>query len=196
MKILIDNGHGIETPGKRSPDGRLREYRYTREIAAAVVSGLEQRGLDAIRLVPEENDIPLKERVRRANAYGPDAILVSIHCNASGMGDEWKQPQGWSAYTTIGETRADLLASKLYEAAEANFPERRIRKDFSDGDADFEASFYIMRHTVMTAALTENFMMDNLDDVAFLLSEVGRKAIISTHINGVCNYLRQTGISW
>lgn len=196
MKILIDNGHGIETPGKRSPDGRLREYRYTREIAAAVVSGLEQRGLDAIRLVPEENDIPLQERVRRANAYGPDAILVSIHCNASGMGDEWKQPQGWSAYTTIGETRADLLASKLYEAAEANFPERRIRKDFSDGDADFEASFYIMRHTVMTAALTENFMMDNLDDVAFLLSEEGRKAIISTHINGVCNYLRQTGISW
>ena len=144
MKILIDNGHGIETPGKRSPDGRLREYRYTREIAVAVVSGLEQRGLDAVRLVSEENDIPLKERVRRANAYGPDAILVSIHCNASGMGDEWKQPQGWSAYTTIGETRADLLASKLYEAAEANFPERRIRKDFSDGDADFEASFYIL----------------------------------------------------
>ena len=189
MKILIDNGHGIETPGKRSPDGRLREYRYTREIAAAVVSGLEQRGLDAIRLVPEENDIPLKERVRRANAYGPDAILVSIHCNASGMGDEWKQPQGWSAYTTIGDTNADLLASKLYEAAEANFPERRIRKDFSDRDADFEASFYIMRHAVMPAALTENFMMDNLDDVAFLLSEEGRKAIILTHIYGLCNYL-------
>ena len=69
MKILIDNGYGIETPGKRSPDGRLREYRYTRDIAAAVVSGLEQRGLDAVRLVSEENDIPLKERVRRANAY-------------------------------------------------------------------------------------------------------------------------------
>lgn len=26
MKILIDNGHGIDTPGKRSPDGRLLEY--------------------------------------------------------------------------------------------------------------------------------------------------------------------------
>ncbi len=29
MKILIDNGHGTETPGKCSPDGRLREYAYT-----------------------------------------------------------------------------------------------------------------------------------------------------------------------
>ena len=188
-KILIDNGHGIETPGKRSPDGRLLEYRYTREIAAAVVSGLRQRGLDAIRLVPEEADIPLKERVRRANAYGPDAILVSIHCNASGMGNEWRQPQGWSAYTTIGETSADLLASKLYEAAEANFPERRIRKDFSDGDADFEASFYIIRHTVMPAVLTENFMMDNQDDVEFLLSDVGRNAVIQTHLQGIIKYL-------
>ena len=61
MKILIDNGHGIETPGKRSPDGRLLEYRYTREIAAAVVSGLRQRGLDAIRLVPEEPISPSKK---------------------------------------------------------------------------------------------------------------------------------------
>lgn len=25
MKILIDNGHGENTPGKRSPDGSLRE---------------------------------------------------------------------------------------------------------------------------------------------------------------------------
>lgn len=24
--ILIDNGHGENTPGKRSPDGRLREH--------------------------------------------------------------------------------------------------------------------------------------------------------------------------
>ena len=29
--IMLDNGHGVETPGKRSPDGRLREYSYTRD---------------------------------------------------------------------------------------------------------------------------------------------------------------------
>lgn len=189
MKILIDNGPGVETPGKRSPDGLLREYRYTREIAAAVVSGLKEKGYDALRLVPEEIDIPLKERVRRANAYGPDAILVSIHLNASGNGNEWRQPQGWSAFTTIGETRADLLASKLYEAAEAVFPERRIRKDFSDGDADFEASFYLLRHTVMPAVITENFMMDNRDDAAFLLSGKGRDSIKILHLKGIIDYL-------
>ena len=117
------------------------------------------------------------------------AMASSGSCAAYGMGNEWRQPQGWSAYTTIGETSADLLASKLYEAAEANFPERRIRKDFSDGDADFEASFYIIRHTVMPAVLTENFMMDNVEDAAFLLSEKGKTAIIKTHIDGINRYL-------
>ena len=59
MKILIDNGHGVETPGKRSPDGRFREYQYNRIIARAIVEHLQLRGYDAFLVVPEEEDIPL-----------------------------------------------------------------------------------------------------------------------------------------
>ncbi len=47
MKVLIDNGHGENTPGKRSPDGRLREWAYSREIADLVVAGLRKLGIDA-----------------------------------------------------------------------------------------------------------------------------------------------------
>ena len=54
-------------PGKRSPDGRFREYKYNREIARAVVEHLQLRGYDAELLVHEEEDISLKERVRKAN---------------------------------------------------------------------------------------------------------------------------------
>ena len=67
MKILIDNGHGRETPGKRSPDGRLLEYAYTRGIAHRIVSALTDLGHDASLLVPEQEDIPLPERCRRVN---------------------------------------------------------------------------------------------------------------------------------
>ncbi len=69
MKILIDNGHGRETPGKRSPDGRLLEYAQNRLLAGRIVSALRARGLDASLLVPEENDIPLPERCRRVNEW-------------------------------------------------------------------------------------------------------------------------------
>ena len=58
---------GENAPGKRSPDGRFREYKYNREIARAVVEHLIMRGYDAQLLVSEEEDIPLEERVRRAN---------------------------------------------------------------------------------------------------------------------------------
>ena len=63
MKILLDNGHGIETPGKRSPDGRLREYAYTREIAARVNAGLNEIGLSSSLLVTQLADISLDERL-------------------------------------------------------------------------------------------------------------------------------------
>lgn len=46
MIVLIDNGHGVETPGKRSPDGRLREYAWTREVAQRIVGELRRRGID------------------------------------------------------------------------------------------------------------------------------------------------------
>ena len=38
MKILIDNGHGLNTSGKRSPDGTFREAIYNREIARRMSS--------------------------------------------------------------------------------------------------------------------------------------------------------------
>lgn len=73
MKVLIDNGHGENTPGKRSPDGRLREWAYSREIADMVVVGLRKLGIDAERIVKEDTDVPLSERCRRANAIYKEA---------------------------------------------------------------------------------------------------------------------------
>ena len=67
MKILIDDGHGIQTKGKRSPDGTLLEYAYTRDLARQIVKILQSRGYDSELLVPEDDDIPLSERVRRVN---------------------------------------------------------------------------------------------------------------------------------
>ena len=62
MIILIDNGHGIETICNGSPDGRLREYKYAREIAAEVVKRLKTMDYNAQLLVTEEKDISLGTR--------------------------------------------------------------------------------------------------------------------------------------
>ena len=193
MKVLIDNGHGENTPGKRSPDGRLREWAYSREIADMVVSGLRKLGIDAERIVKEDTDVPLSERCRRANAIyketGKKAILVSIHCNAAGNGANWMQARGWEAWTSVGQTKADVLADCLYDVAESALPKMKIRKDMSDGDSDKESNFYILKHTNCPAVLTENFFQDNKEDVEYLLSREGKEVIVQIHIDGIIKYL-------
>ena len=193
MKILIDNGHGHNTPGKRSPDGKFREYAYNREIAKRIVADLIDRGDDAELIVPEDNDISLEERVRRVNAlcsaHGKsNVILVSVHVNAAGNGSKWTNATGWSVYTCKGQTASDKLAECLCEAAIKNFPGKRIRTDYSDGDSDWEANFYILRHTMCPAVLTENFFMDGLD-LEFLQSKAGKQAIVDTHVEGIVEYI-------
>ncbi len=193
--ILIDNGHGVDTAGKRSPDGVLLEYKYAREIARDIVGKLKQLGYESELLVTEENDISLQERCRRVNEYcgklGADnVIVVSIHCNAAGNGG-WMNARGWSAYTSKGKTKSDDLATMLYDAAEGNFMNQKIRKDFSDGDPDWEEYFYILRKTKCPAVLTENFFMDNKQDVSYMLSLEGRTQIVKTHVDGIINYIKK-----
>ena len=193
MKILIDNGHGIQTKGKRSPDGKLLEYAYTREIARQVVSELKARGYDSELLVPEEDDIPLSERVRRTNAHcqafgKTNVILISIHVNAAGDGSKWMNATGWSCYTCKGQTESDTLATCLYKAAEHILKDQVIRTDYArDNDPDWEENFYILRHTLCPAVLTENFFMDGLD-FEFLQSKACKQAIVDTHVNGIIEY--------
>lgn len=190
MKVLIDNGHGSNTPGKCSPDSRLREYAYTREIAERLVMELRKNGIDAERIVKEEIDVPLAERCRRVNEYkASEAILVSIHCNAAGNGSDWMSARGWETWTSVGKTKADKLATCLYEDAEHCLPGMKMRKDTTDGDPDKESQFYILRHTNCPAVLTENLFQDNREDVEFLLSESGKRAIVSLHVWGIMKYL-------
>ena len=102
-------------------------------------------------------------------------------------GSQWLNATGWSCYTCKGQTTSDLIAASFYEAAKKNFPDRRIRTDYSDNDPDWEENFYILRHSLCPAVLTENFFMDNLSDLEYLQSRVGKQAVVDTHVEGMWN---------
>ena len=202
IKILIDNGHGKDTPGKRSPYSATKvepelpylEWEWNREIALAVFNKLYELGFDVELLVPEDEDIPLKTRAERVNTIcnklgKKNVLLISIHANACGNGTAWMNGMGWEAYTSVGVTESDKLADVFYEEAKIQFPDRKIRYDWSDGDADKEAGFYIIKKTACPAILTENFFYDNIDDITFILSEEGKARIIELHVNAIVKYL-------
>lgn len=195
MVILVDNGHGFNTSGKRSPDGKLKEAVYTREIAASVVSELRKLGYNAELLTPEQYDVSLLERVHRVNVkcqtYGKDNVLcVSIHCNAAGNGSSWLSATGWEIWTSEGRTKSDILADHFVKMAERHF-EGQVIREWKKGECerDKEKNFTILKSTLCPAVLTENFFMDNRKDVKYLLSKDGRSAVVRCHVDAIVSYL-------
>ncbi len=192
MKILVDNGHGIETRGKRSPDGRLREYAYTRLLAADVVASLTAAGIAAELLTPEISDIPLSERVARADrahrATEGGVVLLSLHCDAAGDGTSWRAARGWSVFVSRGASdMSRRLAAAL--AAEAEKQGLRVRRPMP-AQSYWERNLYLCRRTACPAVLVENLFQDNREDVAFMLSERGRRTLAAVVVEGIRNFIQ------
>lgn len=69
----------------------------------------------------------------------------------------------------------------------------KIRTDMADGDRDKEANFTVLYRSKCAACLTENLFQDNKEDVDYLLSDEGREAIISLHVDGIKGYVARYG---
>ena len=195
MLILIDPGHGIDTHGKRSPDGKFIEYLWNRQVADLLLDRFMIMDIDASLVVTETNDISLATRVQRVNKIcskvgASNVILLSIHSNASGDGSKWMSAQGWSCYTSKGDTKSDVIAECLYDAFEAEFAEKKIRKDMSDGDRDWEENFYVLQKSKCPAVLLENFFYDNREECAWMLLEDTKRRIADAAVKGIIKYIK------
>ncbi len=192
LRILLDNGHGQETPGKRSPiwaDGsQLYEYEFNRDIVRRIARLLARAGITFDIIVPELTDIPLSQRANRVNHIcdvngAANCLLLSVHANAGGG-------TGWEVWTSCGQTRADDYAEIFYRHAEAAFPGWKMRSDTTDGDHDKESDFTILKKTACPAVLTENFFLDTVRDCHFILSEEGRDRIARMHVEALQECMR------
>lgn len=193
MIILLDAGHGESTPGKRSPDGRLREYKYCREIAKGVQKELINKGFQVELIVNDDTDIPLMERCRIVNQYcdkhgKTNTVLVSIHCNAAGSGIDWMNAKGWSVFISNNSSnKSKKLAECLFNAAQN---EGLTLRKYSQTQVYWKQNLAICRETKCPAVLTENLFQDNKEDVEFLLSEKGKESIIRLHVQGILDYIK------
>lgn len=192
MKILIDNGHGEETPGKCSPDKSLKEYAYCREIAQRVSRELSLRGYDSILLTPERSDTSLTVRVRKVNAWcrelgAKNVVLVSIHNNAAGADGKWHSATGFSVFVSENASSESKRLAQIFtnKAADMGLTgNRSIPKE-----RYWVQSLYMTRATHCPAVLTENLFQDNMEDVRFLLSEEGKRAITKLHVDSIIEYV-------
>ncbi len=186
---ILDPGHGgiidmrYQTKGKRSPiyNGKqIFEGVYNRDIVKLVYKHLQQLNIDSTILVPEQEDISLKDRVKRVNDLykdHPNSILISFHLNAGGG-------TGFEVYTSKGETFSDKVATMFFNYWQQN-TDFRMRQDTTDGDPDKEEDFYILKNTICSAILVESLFMDNEKDFNYLYSN--KNKIAELHINSIIN---------
>lgn len=210
--VILGTAHRLREPGKESPDKRLKECVYSREICSEVATKLRAYGckveidyepLDLPKtmqssITKQERNNELAMRVNYVNEIcrqntAKNVLYISIHVNAAGNDGKWHTGTGWEALTSSGKTKSDTLAACLYDAAKKNLVGIKIREDYSDGDPDKESNLYVLNNTKCPAVLTENLFQDNKKDVDFLLSDEGRHKIIRLHVEGILKYMDAMG---
>ncbi|WP_340701617.1 N-acetylmuramoyl-L-alanine amidase [Brevibacillus borstelensis] len=166
MRFVIEGGHGPDTPGKRTPDGSMREFHFNSAVARYVRDGLMQyEGVEVLFTHADDRDVPLKERTDKANAWKADAF-VSIHANA--FGNNWNEANG---IETFVYTSRPAAAVKLAEAVQRAIIRATGRRDRGVKAGDL----HVLRESNMTAILVECGFMTNREEAELLKSDEYRR---------------------
>ena len=202
ITIILDAGHGVTTPGKKSPilpDGRqLFEWKFTRELSNRLKAELDKLGIKCIQANIDDSDPGLTARanninrlVRRESELGNKSLMISLHGNAAGSGS-WMQGKGWEVWTTEGTTNSDVFANLMCKIYPSIFPESLLKganKKFQLRGHK-EKNFTLIYKCACPCVLTENFFYDNKEECEFMLSNEGLDRIVKLHVESIKEYLK------
>lgn len=184
--ICLDDGHGMNTPGKRTPPipklgGRvIRENEFNREVVRLLDIELKRCGFKTLLAAPGDDDVQLSIRTNRANAAKAD-LYISVHYNAG-------QGKGLETYHFPGSVKGRRAAQIIHKHLMSSGVKRRDRGVKS-------ANFYVLRKTTMPAVLIEFGFMDDpgLEEAVQMVDPKVQKAFAIAVAKGICEYF---GVSY
>ncbi|HZK34818.1 MAG TPA: N-acetylmuramoyl-L-alanine amidase [Bacillota bacterium] len=182
-KVAIDNGHGLNTPGKRTPPfpntGKvIHEWEFNYPTAKKLNVELQRCGFKTIMVSDTSKDTPLRTRTDRANKAKAD-VFVSIHYNA--FQGKWGTHGGVDTFHHPSSTKGKKLAAYVQKEL---VPATGLR------DRGAQAyNFFVCRETNMPAILCECGFMDNLEEAKLMLNEGYQQRVAEAIAKGICAYL-------
>lgn len=182
VKIALDAGHGLYTPGKRTPDDE-REWSFNNKVLLACVAELNKyHNVSILRLDDHtgQRDVPLSERTNKANRWGAD-VLVSIHHNANtSKWGSWGGVETFVYRTNNGKAHqlANIINPKIVKAM--GLRNRGVKS----------ANLHMVRETRMPAILTEGGFMDSTTDIRALRDSNKLKAQGIAIAQGLAEYYK------
>ena len=179
--VCLDAGHGIDTAGKRSPDGSLLEYEFNRDVANRIENILSRHNVEVLTCY-SDNDTPLSQRCQMANMFNAD-YFVSIHANADK--EYWTNANGWEIYVVSKGGKAEELAKKIH---------KHSIKDLGLKDRGIKtANFTVLKDTNMPAVLIEHGFYTNKEECEKLKDSNFRQKCAEADAKGI---LEQLGINY
>lgn len=194
--VILDPAHGANVKGKCSPDGKHREYLWSRERVKNLSLMLLNMGYEVYTTTSSVNEPGLSKRKNFATqvAKGKKKLLLSLHNNAAGDGSKWLNAHGVEVWTTPGVTKADVCAEYLLTQFKKDFPELNIRYNrAAKFEKDKEAQFTVLMGADYMGVLVEWLFQDNKLDVELLSdSDVNRRfeSSIVDAIEGINDYFK------
>jgi len=180
--ICLDAAHGVDVPGKRSPDGKHREYLWSRKIVSDIDVVAKALGYETYMTTTSEKEIGLVNRRNKAESLvvkpGQTKVLLSIHNNAAGSGEKWMPARGFEIWTRKGFDGADVLAELMFKSTESWFP--KIKKRYASSgeyEKDKEGKLYMTNSSKYLGLLLEWGFQDNKEDVEILSDDRYNKAL-------------------
>jgi len=186
--IALDDGHGMETAGKRTPYipelGRvIKENEFNREVVKYLNQELIRCGFKTLLTAPNDTDTSLAERVRKANNAKVD-LFISIHFNASDgvFHGGSKDPEGFSAHVYLGNknTKSGQFGKIVLKHLSAGTPQKNRGL--------VEQNLYVTRKTKMPAVLLELGFMDNKREALLMLNVAFQRECAMEIAKAVCEF--------
>ncbi|WP_216902768.1 N-acetylmuramoyl-L-alanine amidase [Synechococcus sp. CCY 9618] len=178
FRVVIDPGHGGPDPGAVGIGG-LRETDIVLDVGLQVAQLLQARGVQVLMTRTSEVDVDLPPRVSLANNSNAD-VFVSIHANALSMA----RPDVNGVETFYFQAGNSLRLAQAIQsqimAVSPGTPDRGARP----------GRFFVIRRTVMPAALAEMGFVTGRIDAPRLADPNFRRRLALAISAGILNYLR------
>jgi len=185
--IALDDGHGMQTAGKRTPTlpngekSSTGSFMHENEFNEAVVKYLDvhlkRNGFDTLLVAPTDEDTSLQARTSLANAKGAD-VYISVHANAStGKFGHWGGIETFCMPNGVSRKLGDIVHKWLLK--NSPLQDRKVK----DG-----SHLWVIRKTTMSSVLVECGFMDSHKDYKYLLSDSYRRECAYEIANGICEF--------
>ncbi|MCP9858527.1 MULTISPECIES: N-acetylmuramoyl-L-alanine amidase [unclassified Cyanobium] len=178
FRVVIDPGHGGPDPGAVGIGG-LREADVVLDVSLQVAQLLQARGVQVLMTRASDVDVDLPPRVSLANSSNA-AVFVSIHANALSMArPDVNGVETFYFQSGSSQRLAQAIQSRIM-AISPGTPDRGARP----------GRFFVIRRTVMPAALAEMGFVTGRIDAPRLADPNFRRRMAVAITAGILDYLQ------